>query len=75
MIEKYKHDMTDEFGYWYRNSLIKSILGKQVHINKNNIDDLITHYRKNIQSHKKLMCEIYQPIVDELFLLKNKLGW
>ena len=70
-----KHNITDEFGWWWKGSLIKSIMGKQVDINKDNINDLIKHYKKDIQPHKKLMCEIYQPIVDELSLLKIKLGW
>jgi hypothetical protein len=28
-----KHDITDEFGYWWKDSLIKSIVGKTVEIN------------------------------------------
>ena len=70
-----KHDITDEFGWWWKGSLVKSILGKQVDINKDNIENLINSYKRNIQPHKKLMSEIYQPIVDELSLLKIKLGW
>jgi len=65
-----KHDIIDEFGWWWRGSLVKSIMGKQVDINKDNIDNLINSYKRNIQPHKKLMSEIYQPIVDELSLLK-----
>jgi len=74
-FNEHKHDINDEFGYWWKDSLIKNIMGKQVDINKDNIDDLIINYKKNIQPHKKLMSEIYQPIVDELYLLKSKLGW
>jgi len=70
-----KHDIMDEFGWWWKGSLVKSIMGKQVDINKDNIDNLIKSYKCEIQPHKKLMSEIYQPIVDELSLLKIKLGW
>ena len=70
-----KHDITDEFGWWWKGSLVKSIMGKPVDINKDNIDNLINHYKIEIHPHKKLMSEIYQPIVDELSLLKIKLGW
>ena len=72
---KIKHDITDEFGWWWKGSLVKSIMGKQVDINKDNINNLIKSYKGNIQPHKNLMSEIYQPIVDELSLLKIKLGW
>lgn len=70
-----KHDIIDEFGWWWKGSLVKSIIGRQVYINKDNIDNLINQYKMDIQPHKKLTSEIYQPIVDELSLLKIKLGW
>jgi hypothetical protein len=70
-----KHDITDEFGYWWKGSLIKSIVGKTVEINQTNIDDLIKNYQKQIAPHKPLMNQIYQPVVDDLIQLKNKLGW
>ena len=72
---KLKHDITDEFGYWYNGSILKNILTKNVYINKDNITDLITHYKKQILPHKPLMVEIYEPIVTSLIDLKNKLGW
>jgi hypothetical protein len=75
MDTRIKHDITDEFGWWWKGSLVKSIMGEQVEINKDNIDHLINSYKGNIQQDKPLMGEIYQPIVDELFLLKIKLGW
>jgi hypothetical protein len=50
-------------------------MGKQVLINRENINELINHYKEQIQPHKPLMKEIYQPIVDELVSLKGKLGW
>lgn len=77
MINKHKlkHDITDEFGYWWKGSLIKSIVGKRVEINQTNIDDLIKNYQSQIAPHKPLMREIYQPVIDGLIQLKNKLGW
>ena len=59
------------------NSSIGSMLNKikKVFINKDNIDQLITHYEKQIQPHKIIMTELYQPIVDELKSLKIKLDW
>jgi len=74
-MSKLKHDITDEFVYWWEGSLIKSIVGKRVEINRNNIDDLIKNYQSQIVPHKPLMREIYQPVVDVLIQLKNKLEW
>lgn len=70
-----KHDINDIFGYWWKGSLIKVIMNKRVFINKENIDDLIIHYKSVILPHKPLMTEIYQPVVDKLISLKERLGW
>jgi len=70
-----KHDINDIFGYWWKGSLLKNIMGKNVYISRKNIDELINHYKSEIQPHKPLMTEIYQPIVDELTSLKKRLNW
>lgn len=71
----YKHNIQDEYGYWWKNSLHKCIYWKDVYINKENIDELIEHYKRDIVPHKTFVAKIAQEIVDELYSLKQKLNW
>ena len=71
----YKHDIQDEYGYWWKNSILKSIYWKNVYINKENIDELIEHYKRDIAPHKAFVAKLSQEIVDELYSLKTKLNW